>query len=456
MRCKSLIAASALAGAAVCALAGTAFAQTTPVIPVDDIFNRTRDISVLDRSHPDYAAKGLPLGGFRAFPVLEVTGAHNSNVLAPAYPAPAEADWFGLINPQLDVQSQWARNLIKLDASWTGTGYANLSSENGAQYYGSAEGRYDIGRNSYVGVLAKYTHSMEPRTDSGSPEFAAEPVRFDVSNYGTYWAFEANRLLMAGKVDYTHIVYHDVAKLAIDKVTGLPIPGEIDGTIPQFQRNRNVWNFQERVQYALSPATAVVVQGNFMQAKYPFNPVTQDFNPLCTVPHACNQDNHGYVIQGGVNFELTALVRGEITVGYLSQTYKGVAFPAFSGVAYSGQLEFFPSEITTLTVTTAKTPEQSALPGTGGYIQQRTDVRLDHELLRNMIVSTGAWYAHDVYQDITRRENFLTVYARADYYMNRAMRLEFRYDHMKHNFSGAGFGRNYELDLFTIGVHLQE
>jgi hypothetical protein len=461
MRCKSLVVTAALATVSAAALGGGAFAQSTagqtaPLVPVDDLFNRSRDVGVLDRTHPDYSPKGLPLGAFRAYPVLEIEGAHNSNVLAPAYPAPPQGDFYGVINPQIDIQSQWSRNLIKLDGSYSDAGYANLTSENGDQYYGSAEGRFDIGRNSYVGAIAKYTHSIEPRTDSGSPEFAAFPVRFDVSNYGGYWAFEANRLLLSGRADYLHIVYHDVAKLAVDKTTGLPIDHEIDGVIPQFQRNRNVWNLQERAEYALSPATALVLQGNYMWAQYPFNPVTQAFNPLCLTPHACNQDNHGFNIQGGVNFEATTLVRGEVTFGYLSQTYKGSAFPAFSGIAYAGQLEFFPSELTTITLSTARTPEQSALPGTGGYIQQRTDVRVDHELLRNMTISAGAWYAHDVYQDITRRENFVTAYLRDNWYVNRNMRLEFRYDHFKHRFSGDGFGRNYDVDLFTMGVHFQE
>ena len=39
-----------------------------------------QDVGVLDRLRPAYDAKGIPIGGFRLFPQLEVSSAYDDNV----------------------------------------------------------------------------------------------------------------------------------------------------------------------------------------------------------------------------------------------------------------------------------------------------------------------------------------------------------------------------------------
>ncbi len=39
-----------------------------------------QDVGVMDRARPAYDAKGIPLGGFRLFPSLDVVGTYDDNV----------------------------------------------------------------------------------------------------------------------------------------------------------------------------------------------------------------------------------------------------------------------------------------------------------------------------------------------------------------------------------------
>ena len=76
---------------------------------------------------------------------------------------------------------------------------------------------------------------------------------------------------------------------------------------------RNVQDTGEtaRADYALSPDTAIFLSGNLNQHAYSVQPpaVATDFNST------------GFTVLGGVNFQVTSLLTGEIGAGYLTQDY---------------------------------------------------------------------------------------------------------------------------------------
>ncbi len=74
-------------------------------------------------------------------------------------------------------------------------------------------------------------------------------------------------------------------------------------------------------------------------------------------------------------------MRGEISAGYIQQDFDEVAFKDTDGFAARAQLEWFPTELTTVTVAGGRSIEDSATPGVGGLLSSNLSVGVDHELL---------------------------------------------------------------------------
>ncbi|MBL7599222.1 outer membrane beta-barrel protein, partial [Escherichia coli] len=81
-----------------------------------------------------------------------------------------------------------------------------------------------------------------------------------------------------------------------------------------------------------------------------------------------NRDSSGYEALVGVNFEVGAVARGELAVGYISQEYDSAAFSNIDGFGARAQVQWFPTELTTFTVTGSRTIEDSGIVGSGGYL----------------------------------------------------------------------------------------
>ena len=91
----------ALAGAMVACAAATAHAQ-------DDtgMFVRDRDVSVLDRPHPEYDALGVRQGGFLIFPKLETSLDGDDNIYGTT--RGKASDGIFEAKGSVDARSQWS------------------------------------------------------------------------------------------------------------------------------------------------------------------------------------------------------------------------------------------------------------------------------------------------------------------------------------------------------------
>lgn len=116
--------------------------------------------------------------------------------------------------------------------------------------------------------------------------------------------------------------------------------------------------FTLRGDLALSPDTAVF-------ARYRYN--ERDFR-LAPPAVANNRDSDGYTFDVGVEFDLGGLARGEIGAGYMKQEYENPAFGTVDGFGVDGLLEWFPTQLTTITFTARRSIEDAGIAAASGYV----------------------------------------------------------------------------------------
>ena len=176
---------------------------------------------------------------------------------------------------------------------------------------------------------------------------------------------------------------------------------------------------------------------------------------------------------GGVAYDVDGVVGLRLLGGYeersfaASSRYRTIQAPILEGSA-----TWTPSELTTVTGSAARYIEDSAAEATVGYTETALKLQLDHEYLRNVILSLhGAFYLDDYQRSASGigggTQNSLTAGAGASWSLNRNMRLAADYTYSTRNSSAGGnvlpqdfqvsgevFGSNYSENIFRLTLHL--
>jgi hypothetical protein len=419
--------ACAMVGCVTTAYATTAGAQSLQGSLAQDAvsnFSRDRNISVRQRPRPEYDMGGHRSGAFMVSPTVTGAAEYNDNIYGTA--VRKTDDVIFRVTPRVDAQSTWSRHLLAAFATATVNKYAEQSDEDTTDWSLGAQARLDMVRGSFFQAGADTAKLTEPRTSSNTALASAAPVRFQQTAAFLGVVHELNRLRLSARGDVRRFNYED----------GRTAGGVV---IDQDERDRATKSLNGRADYAVSPATAVFVQ------------VTGNWRDYNNVPaRALDRTSNGYELLAGANFELSNVMRGELGVGYLSQSFDDARFSKIDGFGMRGQLEWFPTQLTTLTATAARSVEDAGIAGASGYLSTNLGLQVDHELLRNIILTGQVSHGNDAYQGVDRTDKRLTLGASVSYMMNRRLAWTLGYSLFDQSSSGRAGGVDFKVNRLML------
>ncbi|WP_454758328.1 outer membrane beta-barrel protein [Caulobacter segnis] len=391
-------------------------------------FKRDKNVSVRQRPRPDYEAAGQKAGGFTLYPRVTVDFEHNDNIYAVATAKTDDNIW--RVKPELAVRSDWSRHALGFFAGGNVIRYSDKGTEDTEEYTLSANGRLDVARGSNITASGQYQRLTEPRTSitAGSPAGATpKPVQYDLVTSSLAVTKEFNRLRVTGRLDDRDFNYKDQGSLIFNQNT----------------RDRNELSYGAKAEYAVSPDTALYVSATGNKKDYDTNLAAFD------------RTSDGYVVGVGANFDVSELVRGDLQVGYMKQSYDRAAFKSIDGVNVLGRLEWFPTQLTTLGVNGSRTIEESVAPGSPGFVSSNIGASIDHELLRNVLLSASYTHGKDQYEQIARDDKRDNFSATATYLLNRRVGVFLTYNYLKQDSTGAAKGASFKDNKLIASVALQ-
>lgn len=391
-----------------------------------DMFARDRAVAVRERPQPEYEARGLPVGAFMLYPRLQADLEYNDNVFATEIGALDDLIW--RVKPEVSLESGWSRHALQAFARGSIERFNDFESENSEDWTVGGFGRLDVSRAANLTSGLSYSTQKEPRTSSNTAVSSAEPIQYDTVQAYLAGTRVAGRLKLSARGDYRTFDYEDG-----ETVGGAPLD--------QSNRNREIRSLSGRADYAVSPATALFVQVTGNERDYDVD------NGL--VP---SRDSSGYEAVAGVNFEISAVSRGEIAAGYLKQEYDNAAYNDIDGFGGRAQLEWFPTELTTVTVTGSRTIEDAGILGSSGYLSSGFGVAVDHELRRNIIVSANATVSADDYNGVDRDDDRFGAAISATYLLNRNFGVSLTASHLKQSSDGADSGASFDVNRLMVSL----
>lgn len=423
----SLLTWSSVAAAAV--LAPTlASAQAAP--------EADRGVGVRDRYKAEYEPLGIRAGSFLIRPDLQVAAEYNDNVFATG--ANEEEDTIFRITPSVAINSDWSRNALGLRAQLVDWRHLDFDSEDRTDWSADGTGRFDIGTRSALRFQAGYQNTHESREDAGSPLSLAEPSEYTSAYGGVGFSHQFNRLQIQGDVVFRNYDF-DAYKNALG------------GTTNQDYRDYDRVDYTGRADYALPKGGIVFVEGGYNERTY-----DQD---TTITGVTISQDSDGYRALIGTRLDLTNLLSGEVAVGYMSQDYSDPRLSDATGFAARADLQWFVTGITTIGFGGSREVQESGIfynpTGTtvgGGAIVSSVYGRVDHELLRNVVLSGDVAFRDYDYKSFDRTDERIEAGVGVDYLMNRTLRFGLGYRYDDRTSDGLAAGDDFTANRLILSV----
>jgi adhesin HecA-like repeat protein len=355
--------------------------------------------------------------------------AHEDNIFFQA--TNEQSDTIYSVRPSIEAVSQWSRHQLRANVRGNIYKYDKFDQEDNSTYALGATGRIDVLRSTYVNIGGGFEHLVEARYSPTVQQLATAPVEYERA-YGSIGASrEVNRLRVSGELRYSDWTYDDT-RLGVTPVD-------------QSYRDHETTEGDIRVDYAISPALAVYVFGAANERKYGNS----------SVPTDVDRGSNGWEAALGADFELTDLTRGQLQVGYLTQEYDDPTVGDSSGLAVRGRVEWFPTQLATVTLTAERVVEDTGVIGAAGTLSAKASAQLDYELLRNLIVTARVNWAEDEYSGIDRTDSYTGAMLGLNYLITRNVGVFGQYNFQTRDSKGLEPGVEYDANRIQIGLVLQ-
>jgi hypothetical protein len=396
-------------------------------IPFD--ISRGRNVSVQERQRPETDPLGLNQGAFLIYPKLEAGLGYTNNVYGSATNKVSDA--YFTITPSVNIRSQWSRHSLHLMAEGDFRRFAQETLRNEDGYAFAADGRLDVYGDSNVYAQVKYQKDYEQQYSGSFPANAAQSVPFQRAIGTVRGTWQVNRMRLIGNLDLNNLKYQDT----------LSVSGTL---LDQNYRDRSIYRGSTRLEYALNPDAAAFVQLTY--AKSAYDRARAGFG---------ERDSNEVRALGGMTFDLTALIRGSVGVGYVRRNYADARFGTAQGIATDLRIEYFPSGLTTISLSARRAIEDAILTDSAGFILTSAKIRVDHELLRNLLLYTQFDYEHDAFQEVLRRDNLFQYRLGGDYMISRNIRLAPEVSYIKRTSHGTPVGQAFDEARAYLLLSLQ-
>jgi len=366
-----------------------------------------------------YDPLGIRAGAFRIYPSLRVSEAYNDNVFA--VDDNTDDDLITTIAPTIRAESTFSRHRLGFAAGADVGIHLNEEDEDYQDFFVSTDGRLDITRQNFFDGELQFTRGHDARDDPEDEDDRDEVQKFN--RYGSELSFTQlfNRFNL--------------------RVTGRAVRTAYEEAD---EADRDRWSYDAllRTGYFISPRINAFVEGRYNIEKRDRD---EDFGGV-------ERDSQGWGASVGAEVDLTNLIVGEFSVGYRQQSFEEDAFDDQNGIGYGVDLTWTPTLLTTVRLGGGGDfrPTSSSGSGAESNFRSTADLGIDHELLRNVILSADAGYTRDDFTDPDRIDDTIDLGAGASYLINRNFSIDAGYVYTKRwsDESDEEFDRN----VIRVGV----
>ena len=377
---------------------GQAQVVTNIVLPSIPAFDTGPGTTVLTRAHPEFDSPGVSVGDFVVRPQLTESAGYNDNVLALNTPSGS-----GLFDTSasLGVNSNWSRDSLGALVTVDDTRYLQQPHQDQTAYTLSLGGSLDIGRDQATLAVTRQ-HQFEEL--GGIDVFnSGVPIPYDVTDVRASYLTTFGRFSFRPALDFQTYRYSNY------QTAGIQFLGTID--------NLNSFQGSLTTEYELAPLRNLVLTVEGANIHY-----------LASLAGAPARDSNGGSVLAGIDYSANSVFRYFFLVGYQVRSYTSAAFQSQQAPIVNAGVVWTPTGLTTISGSVNRQIADSTSQTQVGYTLTDGSLRIDHEYLRNVVVSGRVSVDNAVYNQVGLSQTYIGVGGSVNYLVNRNTTLSATYD----------------------------
>ncbi len=358
-----------------------------------------RGETVMDRPRPDYDPVGVHLGGFTLYPGVTVQESYDSNIYAT--PSNAVDDWITSVRPRVDLKSNWDEDSLNFHGGANIVRYANHDTENYEDYDFGADGKLVILHDARMLGNAGYNLEHLPRSSPNSISNQRELTQFSDTSAGLSGEKEFNWLSLKLDWNFDRYVFSDAQSNS-------------GALIAWGRQNFNENRVTLHTGYEFVPGRQVYLLGAYDRRSYDNDSDMSGFN----------RNSDGYTVGAGLKYDLTGILFADVFAGYREQDYRDSRLGSLLGPTGGAKLTWNVTRLTTITGSITRDVDETIFSNSAGYFATREDLKIDHELLRNLLINLTGGHEEDAFQGTERDDNVFNAGLGAQYLLSRMFQLK--------------------------------
>jgi hypothetical protein len=322
----------------------------------------------------DYKPLGIRAGSFMLHPGVELAAEYNDNVLYSNFIEISDTIFH--VRPYITAISNWSRHSLSVRLAADVGRYADFDLRDYEDLFLTVSGRFDFTGRNNMGYRVDAMQLHEDLNSRDSQQ-GIEPTVYNLFGVGLTYDHYFNRFSLGGSLDWQQLTYDDGVRLL-----GPPIDNE--------DRDRQSMRASLTGGYQFKTDKRAFVTVSWDETEY-----DEEFDRS-----GYHRDSSGFSISGGLDFTITNLLTGDVSLGYFEREYDDPELPNVDGIGFGAGLTWLPTQLTTVRLNVASSVEDSASPTASGYFRTLYTVRVDHELLRNLQLTGRLSYTDSDYETV--------------------------------------------------------
>lgn len=373
-----------------------------------------------------YDATGVKLGSFILYPEAEIGAGGFNNLLRAAQD---RRDEIALeVRPGVRAVSTWGVHAIELGARGLASFHSELPSEDDRAWTIEGRGRLDITRRTNIEASLSHDVAQETRgTINSRSGFGGRPdVTTDRLGAALNHRFNRLRLQLRG---------------AVTERDHAPDPGL---AISNDDRDATLQEAAIRASWDFKPELSVFGEGGRDERDY----------RSASRGDGLRRDSSGERYRAGVSFGNTGQVlRGEVSVGSLTQRFEDERLREISGVVVDANVAWRMSPHSSLLISARTDVGESTVAGSGGALVRSVGGEVRHAFRRHLVGAAGIRLTRADYAGIDLVEQDVTTTAGLEYFMSREATLFGRFAHVDYTTSAPA--SDYTADEVRLGLRVR-
>jgi hypothetical protein len=321
----------------------------------------------------DYKPLGIRAGSFMLHPGVQLAFEYTDNVFFTENNK--KSDMVYHIRPYVTAQSTWSRHSLNVTLSADIAFFGTYDRQDYTDYFLDASGRVDVKTNSFFSYNLNYMDLHQDRSNRDSIQ-GFEPTRYHTFGGSFGYDHTFNRLSVGASYNPQWLDYDNSVSLT----------GEVIDNQDQ-DRQGDIWSFNAGYQFQTD-----------MRAFVTYAPYSVKYDE--DINSGYDRSGNGYSLSGGVNFNITGKLNGDLYASYHDRTYDDPELPDDNGWGLGAGLQWNPTYLTSVYGRIDSGIEESTNLFSSGYFRRQYSVRADHELTPFLQLNAFVSYTDNDYTQI--------------------------------------------------------